>query len=651
MIAGVRPVIEDGRYRAKAALGERVAVSAEIFSDGHDRLAAEVRYRHYLSDEWGLSPLRLDNNDHWIGEFEVEELGRYQFSIRAVVDDFSTWREELGVRAQAGQDVGVQMVVGAEIVQACATRAKGADRRLLAGFASELQSSATAAPKASLEVANDPELASVVRRYLDPKTASTSTTFTVDVERELARYSSWYEVFPRSTSPDPFRAGTLVDLVARLPYIAKLGFNVVYLPPIHPIGTTARKGPGGVPASLGDPGSPWAIGDESGGHCAIHPDLGSLSDFDALIEAADAHGIEVALDLAFQCSPDHPWVREHPSWFRHLPDGTIKFAENPPKRYEDVFPLDFASPEWRELWDALFEVVEFWVERGVKIFRVDNPHTKPLRFWEWLIATIREAHPEVIMLAEAFTRPRIMEHLAKIGFSQSYTYFTWRNSADELESYLNELTATPVADYFRPNLWPNTPDILHESLQRGGRPAFISRLVLAATLSSSYGIYGPVYELCVNEPLAPGSEEYANSEKFQVQHWDLDQVGSLRDLITLINATRREHVSLQQNRTLRFHSVDNDRLIVYSKVAGLDDETSADRIIVAVNLDPSAIQAGTVRLDLAALGLDATRSFVVHDLLTDARYTWSGAANYIRLDPLVMPAHVFAVEPANGMPA
>lgn len=651
MIAGVRPVIEDGRYRAKAALGERVAVSAEIFSDGHDRLAAEVRYRHYLSDEWGLSPLRLDNNDHWIGEFEVEELGRYQFSIRAVVDDFSTWREELGVRAQAGQDVGVQMVVGAEIVQACATRAKGADRRLLAGFASELQSSATAAPKASLEVANDPELASVVRRYLDPKTASTSTTFTVDVERELARYSSWYEVFPRSTSPDPFRAGTLVDLVARLPYIAKLGFNVVYLPPIHPIGTTARKGPGGVPASLGDPGSPWAIGDESGGHCAIHPDLGSLSDFDALIEAADAHGIEVALDLAFQCSPDHPWVREHPSWFRHLPDGTIKFAENPPKRYEDVFPLDFASPEWRELWDALFEVVEFWVERGVKIFRVDNPHTKPLRFWEWLIATTREAHPEVIMLAEAFTRPRIMEHLAKIGFSQSYTYFTWRNSADELESYLNELTATPVADYFRPNLWPNTPDILHESLQRGGRPAFISRLVLAATLSSSYGIYGPVYELCVNEPLAPGSEEYANSEKFQVQHWDLDQVGSLRDLITLINATRREHVSLQQNRTLRFHSVDNDRLIVYSKVAGLDDETSADRIIVAVNLDPSAIQAGTVRLDLAALGLDATRSFVVHDLLTDARYTWSGAANYIRLDPLVMPAHVFAVEPANGMPA
>jgi starch synthase (maltosyl-transferring) len=650
VIAAVRPVIDGGRYAAQASLAEPVAVSAEIFSDGHDRLAAEIRYRHHHEIEWHVAPLRLDNNDHWTGEFPVVALGRYQFSIRAVVDEFATWRDELVLRANASQDLSVQLLVGSEILQGCANRAKSSDRRLLAGFADALESSVDASTQESVGIATDVELADLVRRYLDPRTASTSTTYSVDVERELARYSSWYEMFPRSASPDPFRPGTFADVIGRLPYVARLGFNVLYLPPIHPIGITARKGPGGTLAKVGDPGSPWAIGDQSGGHSAVHPELGSLSDFDALVEAADAHGIEIALDLAFQCSPDHPWVTEHPTWFRHLPDGTIKYAENPPKRYEDVYPLDFASPDWRELWGALHQVVEFWISRGVRVFRVDNPHTKPLRFWEWLIATVREEHPEVIMLAEAFTRPRIMEHLAKVGFAQSYTYFTWRNSAGELRDYLSELTTTRVADYFRPNLWPNTPDILHETLQRGGRPAFISRLVLAATLSSSYGIYGPVYELCVNEPLAQGSEEYANSEKFEVRHWDLDQANSLSDVIALVNTIRREHPALQQNRTLRFHSIDNDRLLVFSKSAReqLSPDDTRDSILVAVNLDPSAVQAGTVYLDAEALGIDVTRPYVVHDLLTDARYTWNGGANYIRLDPLVLPAHIFHVEQQNG---
>jgi len=468
-----------------------------------------------------------------------------------------------------------------------------------------------------------------------------------EVERARARFSSWYEIFPRSASPDPARPGTLADVEALLPYVSRLGFDVLYLPPIHPIGITARKGPNGAgEAGPGDPGSPWAIGTAAGGHTAVHPELGTLADFDRLVTAAAAEGIEVALDLTFQCSPDHPWVTEHPDWFRRLPDGSIRTAENPPKRYEDVWPLDFETADWRRLWEALHGVVEFWIGHGVRIFRVDNPHTKPLRFWEWLLAAVRADHPEVIMLAEAFTRPRIMEHLAKVGFSQSYTYFTWRNTAWELEEYLTELTRTPLADYFRPNLWPNTPDILHEVLQHGGRPAFEARLVLAATLAASYGIYGPAFELLERQPRNPGSEEYLNSDKFEVRHRNLDQPDGLADLVARVNAIRLGHPALQQNRTLRFHGVDNDRLLVYSKTAGCSPGVPGwdDVVLIAVNLDPSATQGGTVHLDLAALQLDPVEAFAVHDLLTDARYLWTGADNYIQLDPEVVSAHILHLE-------
>jgi starch synthase (maltosyl-transferring) len=649
----VRPTVDGGHYPAKGALGEAVAVEADIFADGHDGLLGEVRFRHEEDSRWRTVGLEPVGNDHWRGEFPVERTGRYRFAIRATIDRFGSWRRALQARAEAGQPIDIELLVGAELVRQAAARAEGTDQLRLGALADGIEAAA-AVPDHGLGLAGSAELAALTARYRDPRPAATSKAYPVDVERSRARYSSWYELFPRSASPDPSRTGTLADVEARLHYVERLGFDVLYLPPVHPIGVTARKGRNGVSwAGPGDPGSPWAIGNAAGGHTAIDPDLGTLADFDRLVAAAAGRGIEVALDLAFQCSPDHPWVGEHPNWFRQLPDGSIRPAENPPKRYEDVYPLDFETADWRRLWEALHGVVEFWIGHGVRIFRVDNPHTKPLRFWEWLLAAVRADHPEVIMLAEAFTRPRIMEHLAKIGFSQSYTYFTWRNSAREIEEYLTELTRTPVADYFRPNLWPTTPDILHELLQSGGRPAFTARLVLAATLGSSYGIYGPAFELLENEPRQPGSEEYLDSEKYEVRHWDLDRPDSLADLLTRVNAIRHAHPALHQNRSLRFHNVDNDQLLVYSKTAGPNPDGAGfdDTILVAVNLDPRAAQAGTITLDLAALRLERAETFVVHDLLTGARYDWTCSHNFIRLDPEVVPAHIFHVQrPGGGTP-
>jgi starch synthase (maltosyl-transferring) len=457
------------------------------------------------------------------------------------------------------------------------------------------------------------------------------------VERERARFSTWYELFPRSTSPEPLRAGTFADVEARLDYVAGLGFDVLYLPPIHPIGTTARKGQNGSSETTpDDPGSPWAIGAKRGGHTAVNPDLGSITDFNRLVKAAKTRGIEVALDLAFQCSPDHPWVTEHPSWFMHLPDGSIQTAENPPKRYEDVYPLDFSTPDWRALWEALRGVAEFWIAHGVRIFRVDNPHTKPLRFWEWLISSLRSEYPDVIWLAEAFTRPRVMEHLAKAGFSQSYTYFTWRNTKYELTEYLTELTRPPVCEYMRPNFFANTPDILHEYLQTGGRHAFEVRLILAATLAASYGIYSG-FELCENEPVRTGSEEYLDSEKYQIKPRDWNQADSLRELIARVNQIRREHAALQYNDALTFYKTDNPRLLWFGKLHG------RSRVLVCVSTDPHWTQAGWVQVPIWEMGIDARSRYVVHDLLDGGRYTWRGEWNFVKLDPSERVAHIFVV--------
>jgi starch synthase (maltosyl-transferring) len=473
------------------------------------------------------------------------------------------------------------------------------------------------------------------------------------VDRERARFSSWYEVFPRSTSPEPGRPGTFRDLEVRLAHIAGMGFDVVYLPPIHPIGRTHRKGRNNDPAGgPEDVGSPWAIGSEEGGHQAIHPALGTAGDFRAVVARARELGMEIALDLAFQCSPDHPYVTEHPEWFRARPDGTIQYAENPPKKYEDIYPFDFETPAWRELWEELASVVFHWIGEGVRIFRVDNPHTKPFRFWKWLIARVRREHPDVIFLSEAFTRPKVMVQLAKVGFTQSYTYFTWREGREEFEEYLTELTRTGVADFFRPNFWTNTPDILPGHLQEGGRPMYLARLVLAATLTASYGMYGPAFELMESTPREKGSEEYLDSEKYEVRCWDLDREGNLREEITAINRIRRENPALQWNDTLAFHRSDNGKLLVYSKTRG------ENRILVVVNLETAYPHSGWLDLDLKALGLEKIDAFEVHDLLTGERFVWRGARNFVELDPKVRSAHVFrvgkvlpaeeAVEPATG---
>ncbi len=460
----------------------------------------------------------------------------------------------------------------------------------------------------------------------------------VIVERERARFGAWYEIFPRSSGTDPGRGAQFADAEKRLSSIASMGFDVVYLPPIHPIGTTHRKGPNNtLAAGPGDPGSPWAIGSSEGGHKAIDPALGTLDDFQRFVRSARDAGLEVALDLAFQCSPDHPYVREHPEWFRKRPDGSIKYAENPPKKYQDIYPLDFECASWSALWRELKQVVLFWIDQGVVVFRVDNPHTKSFRFWEWLIAEVRRDHPEVIFLAEAFTRPKVLRHLAKVGFSQSYTYFTWRNTKLELETYLTELTQTDFAEYLRPNLFVNTPDILHEYLQFGGRPAFQTRLVLAATMGASYGIYGPVFEL-VETAAVPGTEEYQDSEKYQVRVWDWNQPGNIRAFISRVNRIRRENEALHQNRNLRFYDIDNDRMIFYGKAT--DDLSNV--ILVVVNLDPHNPQSGWLELPVEQLGIAGeSKSYQMHDLLSDARYLWQGERNFVRLDPRESPAHIF----------
>jgi starch synthase (maltosyl-transferring) len=637
VIEGVSPEIDGGRFPVKRVIGETVAVEADVFADGHDQLAPVLRYRRDDDPLWSEVPMEPIGNDRWRGAFTVESLGRYRYTLRAWIERFGGWRRDTAVKIEAGQDVTVELLAGAEMVERAAGRATGTDRRVLREFAGDLRSGGPVGEKAALSV----ELAERMEQYPDRRfSTSYGKELEVVVDRERARFGAWYEAFPRSTSPDPTRPGTLRDTVGWLPYIAGMGFDVLYLPPIHPIGRTHRKGRNNDPVGRpGDPGSPWAIGAEEGGHTAIHPDLGTFEDFDALVAAARDHGLEIALDVAYQCAPDHPWVREHPEWFRRRPDGSIQYAENPPKKYQDIYPLDFETEAWRELWAELRAVMEFWIARGVRIFRVDNPHTKALRFWEWVIGELKAEHPELIFLAEAFTRPRLMYGLAKLGFTQSYTYFAWRSTKQELTDYLTELTQTEVREYFRPNLWPNTPDILTAELQTGARSTFMARLVLAATLGASYGIYGPAYELMEHRPIAPGKEEYRNSEKYEVRHWNLGNPRSLAPFVAAVNRIRHDHPGLHGNQNLVFHPTTNDSLIAYSKATA----DWSDVVLTVVNLDPRHRQSGFVHLWLDDLGAPRDEPFAVEDLLTGARFVWRGSANYVELDPSILPAHILRV--------
>jgi starch synthase (maltosyl-transferring) len=537
---------------------------------------------------------------------------------------------------EAQHEVASELLEGAELIMQAAKGARAEDGEWLRWWADSITKGNDMA--ARINAALDPVLSTIMSRYADRSSGLMyPRILRVTVDRERARFGAWYEMFPRSCADEPGRHGTFRDVEKRLPYVRDMGFDVLYLPPIHPIGRSFRKGPNNsLTAGPDDPGSPWGIGAAEGGHTAVHPQLGTLADFEHLVAAAREHGLEIALDIAFQCSPDHPWVREHPEWFRHRPDGTIKYAENPPKKYQDIYPLDFECADWQALWQALLEVVLFWCEHGVRIFRVDNPHTKPFRFWEWLLAEVQRRYPDTIFLSEAFTRPKVMRHLAKLGFSQSYTYFTWRNTKHELTEYFTELTQTAVREYMRPNLFVNTPDILSEFLQYGGRAAFYIRLVLAATLGASYGIYGPPFETCQHQAVKPGSEEYLDSEKYQIRHWDWERPNVFREFIARVNAIRRDNPALHANDRLRFYQTDNEHIIFYGK----STPDLSNVILIVVNLDPHHVQSGWVRVPLGELGLRPDEPYQVHDLLTEAHYLWNGEWNFVRLDPNAAIAHI-----------
>ena len=633
VIEHVDPEIDGGRFPIKRVVGEIVQVEADVFADGHDHVAGMLLHRPG-GGTWREVPLEPLANDRWRASFCVEALGKHRYTVEGWIDHFATWADNLRKRIDAGQDVGVELRIGAELVRAAAERAGSRDRGRLERFAASLERGDRP------EVGLDTELAALVARHPDRSLATRyDRELEVVVDRERARFSAWYELFPRSTADRPGRHGTFKDVEARLSYVAGMGFDVLYLPPIHPIGRSFRKGrDNALHPQSGDPGSPWAIGASEGGHTAVHPELGTLEDFRSLVQAAQRHGLEVALDIAFQSSPDHPFVREHPDWYRWRPDGTVQYAENPPKKYQDIYPFNFETPSWRELWEELKGVFDFWIEQGVRIFRVDNPHTKPFAFWEWLIGELRREHPDLIFLSEAFTRPKVMYRLAKLGFTQSYTYFAWRNQAWELREYLTELTRTQVQEFFRPAFWPNTPDILTELVQQGGRPVSALRLVLAATLSSSYGIYGPVFELVETAPLEPGREEYLHSEKYETRYWDLERPQSLRELIARVNRVRRGHPALQQNRTLRFLRTDNEMLLAYAKTA----PDGSDVVVTVVNLDPRFTQSGWVEVPVQPVA--GLPTYQVEDLLNGPTYTWRvGDWNYVQLNPAMTPAHILAV--------
>ncbi len=639
VIEGLKPRIDGGRFPIKRVVGEPVRVEADVLADGHEEVSAVLMYRHSSDDEWREIPMMFTVNDRWTASFIPVKVGRYYYTVQGWVDNFLTWQKDVSKKIDAGMDVSVDMQIGAELLNQAAGRAPREKAVNLKQWAKKLNNSENTEGARLLAV--DGDVAQVAARYPDRSLSVTwPDELAVLVDRPRARFSTWYEIFPRSFGKTPGKHGSFKDCEKLLPRIADMRFDVLYLPPIHPIGKKNRKGKNNaVVAKPDDPGSPWAIGSSEGGHKSIHPQLGTMDDFQRFVKKATSHGLEVALDLAFQCAPDHPYVKVHPEWFKWRPDGTVQYAENPPKKYQDVLPIKFETENWQELWEELKSVVLFWIEKGIRIFRVDNPHTKPFAFWEWLISDVREAYPDVIFLSEAFTRPKVMYRLAKTGFTQSYTYFTWRNTKWEFMDYMNDLTKTEVREILRPNFWINTPDILPEHLQFGNRNTFIIRLILAATLSSNYGMYGPAFELMENEPV-PGKEEYLNSEKYEIKNWDLDRPGHLRDIIKKVNIIRRENTALQDSNNIQFLKIENEYLLGFLKT----DKKTSNTILVLINMDPYAHQAGRVTLPLEDLNISARQSFLAHELLTDTRLFWQGENHTVTIDPDRMPAQIYRIQ-------
>jgi len=635
VISHVLPAVDDGRYPVKREVGDHLMVTADIFKEGHDMLAAAILYRAQDQPQWQEAPLRLVDNDGWAGSIPLDANTRYWFTIEAWTDRFGSWVDDVTRRAEGGQaDLTSELLEGARLVEQARARAGETDADLLDGV---LARAGTGPQNARLDALLQPAVREAVCRLQERVDATRyDRDLEVVVDRSRARFASWYELFPRSQGKVPGRHGTFDDCLERLPDVQSMGFDVVYLPPIHPLGRTGRKGRDNtLTAAPGDPGSPWAIGGPEGGHTAVHPDLGKIEDFRRLVNAAEQLGMEVALDIAFQCSPDHPWVREHPEWFYHRPDGTIRYAENPPKKYQDIFPINFNCEAWEALWDELLHVVLFWVEQGVLTFRVDNPHTKPFDFWRWLIREVQDRHPEVVFLSEAFTRPKVMRELAKAGFTQSYTYFTWRNFKEELTEYFQELVGSEMSEYFRGNLFVNTPDILPEVLQRGGPAAFKMRAALAATLSPLWGIYSG-FELCEGTAL-PGSEEYVRSEKYEIRVRDWNAPGNIVEYITRLNVIRRENPALHTFRNLRFYSSDSSQVLFYGKMTADRDNV----ILVAVNLDPFAAHSATLAMPLEEIGISPGETYELHELLADQRRLAHEDSVAIELAPATSPAHIY----------
>jgi len=625
VIAGFSPSVDQGAFAAKAVVGDPVVITADIFTDGHEKLAAAILTRAENEHAWSSHPLTAQPNDVWTGEVRLSGLGLQQLKLQAWLDVWGGFVRDLAKKRNAGQDLSLDVMEGRTLLEAARGRAKGAAAKIIRAAIAALDA-AKAEPAATLLEA---PLAAAMAEADDQPFLTESFIQPVVVDRPAARFSSWYELFPRSQTDDPARHGTFADVVNRLPHIAAMGFDTLYFPPIHPIGLTNRKGPNNsLTAGPEDVGSPYAIGAAAGGHTAIHPELGTLDDFRALLEAAAAHDLEIALDFAIQCSPDHPWLKQHPDWFDWRADGSLKYAENPPKKYEDIVNVDFyAEASVPSLWEALRDVVLFWADQGVRAFRVDNPHTKPLPFWRWMIAEVKGRHPDAIFLSEAFTRPKPMYQLAKAGFTQSYTYFTWRHSKAEIQAYLTELTSAPVRDFFRPHFFVNTPDINPYFLQTSGRPGFLIRAALAATLSGLFGVYAG-FELCEAAAL-PGREEYLDSEKYQIRVRPDRAPGDIVDEITALNRLRRQEPALQSHLGIEFHNAFNDQILYFSKTA----PGRADRILVAISLDPFTVQEADFEVPLWLHGLQDWEEIEVRDLLDGHRFRWAGKVQHLRLGP------------------